>query len=70
MPYKVTIRHEQKFAVYGPCWVARDESGTWRSYAKEHFASTAAEAVAAMFHADEIESVDGCGDFAVATINE
>ena len=64
----MTIKHEKQFGVNGPCWVARDDGGNWRTYAKEHFAKTPAEAVAMMYHANEVEAVEDRGEIAVATI--
>lgn len=64
----LTIRREV-FGTRGDCWVARDAAGVWRTYAKSHHAATAAEAVAAMLHADEIVSVDDHGDTATVTIH-
>jgi len=52
----------------GECWVARDTGGEWRNYCDMAFAKTAAEAVAKMFHADEIDIVEDHGNTASAQI--
>ena len=67
--YSVTIRHESDFSRNPEGdWVARDEDGNWRAHCAHHFAVTAAESVAMMFHLDEISNVVDDGDRAHATI--
>jgi hypothetical protein len=50
------------------CWVARDRTGAWRSYCKFSFSDDARDAARGMFHADEIESVNGDSNTAYAKI--
>ena len=45
----------------GETWVARDADGHWRGCAAKHFAASAAESVATMFHGCEVGSVIPCG---------
>ena len=52
----------------GECWVARDANRDWRNYCDLDFGATAVEAVSAMFHADEIHSVEDRGETAAAWI--
>lgn len=40
-------------------WVARDDSGEWRSYCRGDFAADAGAALRGMFHAVEVISIDG-----------
>jgi hypothetical protein len=53
----VTVRLEDGFRRGEPHWVARDEDNAWRCYAAKQYATTASEAVYAMFHAEEIANV-------------
>ena len=70
--YSVTITREvsppNSGSPSGECWVARDASGNWRNYCDRSFADNPAEAVAKMFHANEIGSIKDLGDTAVAEI--
>jgi len=70
--YNVTITREPNHPAVGSpgdeCWVARDSNGDWRSYCGTGFAKTAVKAVAAMFHGDEIYSVEDRGETAAAWI--
>ena len=62
--YRVLIHQE------GSDWVARDQQGNKRAWGGLRFAQTAADAAAAIFHADEIKSVQDHGDEATAEIYE
>ncbi len=62
MAYRVTVR-ERKGR-----WVAFDKNGDWRAYCKKHFAKTALEAVAMMYHLDEAACVEDHGETAEAII--
>lgn len=62
--YCVTVRRE------GDLWVARDRNGDWRCRCGVWHGKTAAEAMRAMFHADELGSVEANdGDTATAVIS-
>jgi len=50
------------------CWVARNADGVWHCWCFEHFADSPGAAVAAMYHACEVASVDEHGDTATATL--
>lgn len=64
--YGITVKREQFNG--RDCWVARDESGTWRSYCKATFAADARAAAAGMFHADEIFKIGGTSSRATARV--
>ena len=61
--YVVTVKLEKDFSRLAsdksPHWVARDETGSWRCYCQNHFGENAQEAIAAMFHANEVLAVRG-----------
>jgi hypothetical protein len=59
MSYRATIRLEENFQNKGERWVARDESGTWRSYCAKHFADSAVVAATMMYHTCEVLNVSG-----------
>jgi hypothetical protein len=70
--YAVTITREASPPNSGSpsddCWVARDANGDWRNYCDLAFAGTAAKAVSAMFHADEVHSIEERGETSAAWI--
>src|SRR5690606_19289544 len=59
----------EEFPIYER-WIASDASGSWHRYAKKSDAATAAEAAKAMFHADEIISIEDHGETATVMIRE
>jgi len=69
MSYKTIIAREN-FGQNGDCWVARDKSGTWRTFCAARFAGKSTDAVVAMYHADEIRKVIDNGDGTATAIIE
>jgi hypothetical protein len=72
--YTVTVKIEDNFQSRGPCYVARDASGTWRTYAKikDITSELSPDQLVGgwMFHADEVESVSVIDDVITAVIRE
>ncbi len=68
--YQATVRREHTFRSHGDCWVARDHRGIPRAYAEYECGATPAEAIAAMYHVLEIDSVEDHGSWARASIIE
>jgi len=72
--YPVTVTIEENFQSRGPCYVARDASGTWRTYAKvkdtQPGLSPDQLVGGWMYHADEVESVSVVDGVITAIIRE
>lgn len=66
--YRITISRESQFNGCGDSWVARDESGTWRSFCQAEFSNDARLAAEGMFHAGEIFDIEGDSENATAKV--